>query len=82
MPGKIFYRERAKVGEGEKKPRFKLLAVSGVEIDFYANHLRKKELEQIAKAVGAKLVLMERGAKGKEVEVEVGEQTKGRKKKK
>jgi hypothetical protein len=82
MPGKIFYRERAKVGEGEKKPRYKLLAVSGVEIDFYANHLRKKELEQIAKAVGAKLVLMERGAKGKEVEVEVGEQTKGRKKKK
>jgi hypothetical protein len=81
MPGKIFYRERAKVGEGEKKPRFKLVAVSGVEIDFYANHLRKKELEQIAKAVGAKLVLLERSTKGNEVEVEVGEQTKGRKKK-
>ena len=57
------------------------MAVSGVEIDFYANHLRKKEMEQIAKAVGAKLVLMERGTKGNEVEVEVGEQTKGRKKK-
>jgi len=33
MPGKIFYRERGKVGEGEKKPRFKLVAVSGVAID-------------------------------------------------
>lgn len=73
MPGKIFYRERGKVGEGEKKSRFKLVAVSGVEIDFYANHLRKKELEQIAKAVGAEIVLMERGTKGKDDEVEVGD---------
>jgi hypothetical protein len=79
MPGKIFYRERGKVGEGEKKPRFKLVAVSGVEIDFYSNHLRKKELEQIAKAVGAKLVLMERGTKVNEVEVEVGDLPKGKK---
>jgi hypothetical protein len=79
MPGKIFYRERGKVGEGEKKPRFKLMAVSGVELDFYSYHLRKKELEQIAKAVGAKLVLMERSTKGSEVEVEVVDLPKGRK---
>ena len=82
MPGKIFYRERGKVGEGEKKPRFKLVAVSGVAIDFYANHLRKKELEQIAKALGAKLVLMERGIKGSEKEVEVGKRKEARKSKK
>ena len=79
MPGKIFYRERGKVGEGEKKPRFKLVAVAGVAIDFYANHLRKKELEQIAKALGAKLVLMEKGTKRDEAEVEVVEPAKGRK---
>jgi hypothetical protein len=79
MPGKIFYRERGKVGEGEKKPRFKLVAVSGVAIDFYANHLRKKELEQIAKAVGAKLVLMEKGDKRGEEEVEVVEPPRRRK---
>jgi hypothetical protein len=79
MPGKIFYRERGKLGEGEKKPRFKLVAVSGVSIDFYANHLRKKELEQIAKAVGARLVMMERGPKGEETEVEVTEPVKSRK---
>lgn len=79
MPGKIFYRERGKVGEGEKKPRFKLVAVSGVAIDFYANHLRKKDLEQIAKAVGAKLVLMEKGHGRGEEEVEVVEPPRGRK---
>ncbi len=79
MPGKIFYRERGKVGEGEKKPRFKLVAVSGVAIDFYANHLRKKELEQIAKAIGAKLVQMEKGAKRGEEKVEVAESPRGRK---
>jgi hypothetical protein len=39
----------------------------------------KKELEQIAKAVGAKLVLMERGTKNNEVEVEVGNLPKGKK---
>ena len=82
MPGKIFYRERGKVGEGEKKPRFKLVAVSGVAIDIYAEHLRKKELEQIAKAVGAKLVLLEGDAKGSEAEVEVIEPPRGRKPKK
>jgi len=66
MPGVIFYRERGKVGEGEKKPRFKLLAVSGVDIQFYGKHLRKKELEQIAAAVGAKLVMIERGGESDE----------------
>lgn len=70
MPGVIFYRERGKVGEGEKKPRFKLLAVSGVDIQFYGKHLRRKELEQIASAVGAKLVMIERGGESDE-EVEI-----------
>jgi hypothetical protein len=70
MPGIIFYRERGKVGEGEKKPRFKLLAVSGVDIQFYGKHLRRKELEQIATAVSAKLVMVERGSE-KDEEIEI-----------
>lgn len=74
MPGKIFYRERGKTGEGEKKPRFKLLAVSGVDIDFYSEHLRKKEVEQIAKAIGAKLIEVERSEK-EEDEVEIQEKS-------
>jgi hypothetical protein len=69
MPGKIFYRERGKVGKGEKKPRFRLVAISGIDMKVYGKHLRRSELEQIAKAVGAKLVLL-RGGKGKHKEKE------------
>jgi hypothetical protein len=70
MAGKIFYRERRKVGEGEKKPRFKLVAVAGVDMKVYGKHLRKKELEQIAETVGAELVLLKQGGKDEDVEVE------------
>jgi len=70
MAGKIFYRERRKVGEKEKKPRYKLVAIADVNMRFYSEHLRKKELEEIAKAVGAELVLLE-AAKGKDDEIEL-----------
>ena len=71
MSGKIFYRERRKVGEGEKKPRFKLVAVAGVDIQVYGKHLRKKELEQIAESVGAELVLLKHGDRAKDDEIEI-----------
>jgi hypothetical protein len=72
MTGKIFYRERRKVSEGEKKPRFKLVAVAGADVKFYGDHLRKKELEQIAGAIGAELILLTHGEKaGKDEDVEV-----------
>lgn len=70
MAGKIFYRERRKVGEGEKKPRFKLVAVAGVDMKVYGKHLRKKELEHIAEAVGAELILLKQGGKDEDVEIE------------
>ena len=63
MPGKIFYRERVQVGKGEKKPRFMLVAIAGLDMKVYGQHLRKSELEQIAKAMGAKLVLLKGGEK-------------------
>jgi hypothetical protein len=72
MAGKIFYRERGKVGKGEKKPRFRLVAVADMNMKIYGKHLRKIELEQIAETVGAELVLL-KGGEGKykeEVEVE------------
>ena len=56
MPGKIFYRERRKVDEGEKKPRFNLVAVADVDLRIHVKHLRRSELEQIAQAVGAELI--------------------------
>ncbi|MDD5475706.1 MAG: hypothetical protein PHU03_04230 [Syntrophales bacterium] len=71
MAGKIFYRERAKVGAKERKPRFRLVAVAGVDITFYGDHLRKKELEEIAGAVGAELVLLKVKREDKDEEVEV-----------
>lgn len=55
---KIFVRERRKVEEKEKKPRFSVVAVTGLSVKFYAQHLRKKELEAIAKATGAELVYL------------------------
>ena len=63
MAGKIFYRDRLKVGEGEKKPRYMIVAVAGINMQVYGVHLRKKELEQIAKSIGAQLVLLEHNAK-------------------
>jgi hypothetical protein len=72
MAGKIFYRERSKVGEDKKQPRFKLVAIAGVDMKFYGKHLRKTELEQVAAAVGAELVLLAKGdKKQKDDEVEV-----------
>jgi hypothetical protein len=71
MPGKIFYRERGKVGKGEKKPRFRLVGVADVNLKIYGKHLRRSELEQIAEAVGAELVLLKGGDGKYEEEVEV-----------
>ena len=72
MAGKLFYRERMKVGEDKKQPRFKLVAIAGTDIKFYGKHLRKTELEQVAAAVGAELVLLAKGdKKQKDEEVEV-----------
>lgn len=63
MAGKIFYRERQKIGEGKRQPRFKLVAVAGVDLKVYGKHLRRSELDQIASAVGAELVLLSHGDK-------------------
>ncbi len=76
MPGKIFYRERVKIGKGEKKPRFMLVAVADVNLKVYAKHVRRNELQEIADSVGAELILL-KGGEGKyeEEEVEVEDET-------
>jgi hypothetical protein len=63
MAGKIFYRERTKLQDGAKTPRFRVVAVSGVDLKVYGTHLRKSELKHIAQEVGADLVELERGPK-------------------
>ncbi len=65
MPGKIFYRERTKSVEGKQQPRFRMIAVADVNLKFFGEHLRKSELEAIAKAVDAELVLLPGGDKKK-----------------
>ena len=71
MAGKIFYRERGKVGKGEKKPRFRLVAIADVNMKDYGKHFRRIELEQIAESVGAELILLKGGEGKYEEEVEV-----------
>jgi hypothetical protein len=63
MAGKIFYRERRIVKEGEKKPKYRIVAVSGADLKVYASHLRLSELEHIAKEVGASLIELQTGPK-------------------
>lgn len=51
------------------------MAVAGVDMTFHADHLRKKELEEIAEAVGAELILLKapKDGKVKEDEIEIKE---------
>lgn len=63
MSGTIFYRERRKVKDGEKKPRFRVVAVAGGDLKIYSDHLRMSELENIAEVSGAALVMLRQGKK-------------------
>lgn len=63
MATKIFVRERRKVEKGEKKPRFRIVGVSGSDLKVYVKHLRKKELDQIKGETGAEVIHLE-GGKG------------------
>ncbi|KGO33291.1 MAG: hypothetical protein WBN83_03275 [Desulfoprunum sp.] len=63
MAGQIFYRERQKSKDGAKTPRYRIIAVTGVDLKVYGNHLRKVELDQIASATQSDLVALKRGPK-------------------
>jgi hypothetical protein len=56
---KIYVRERQKVGEGVKQPKYRIVAVTGGQLQIEATHFRKVEIEQIATDVGAQVVYME-----------------------
>ena len=63
MSGKIFYRERPKVNEGEKKSRFRVVAVSDCDLKVYSDHLRMSELEHISEVTGSELIKLRNGGK-------------------
>jgi hypothetical protein len=56
---KIYVRERQKVGEGVRQPMFRILAVTGGQIQIEGTHFRKFEIEQIAKDIDAEVVYLE-----------------------
>jgi hypothetical protein len=61
MATTIFVRERRKIEKGEKKPRFRVVGVSGPDVKIYIHHIRKKELEQIRAKTGAEIVFLDAG---------------------
>lgn len=58
---KIYVRERTRGEEGgARRPRFVVVAVEGGDLKVQAKHLRKMEIERIAKDTGAEVVYFER----------------------
>ena len=58
---KIFIRERRHVGEGAGRPRFAVVGVQGSDLKFFKSRVRKAEIDAIAAAVGAEVVMLPRG---------------------
>jgi len=56
---KIYVRERLKVGEGVRQPMYRIVAVTGGQVQIELTHFRKFEVEQIAKDIGAEVVYLE-----------------------
>ncbi len=64
---KIYVRERTRGQEGKRNPRFRVIATQGGELRFHADHLRKVDIETIAKDLDAQVIYMpEREHAGKE----------------
>ncbi len=61
MTTRIFVRERRKVEKGERKPRFRVVGVSGSDVTLYVQHIRRKELELICTQTGAQAVYLDSG---------------------
>jgi hypothetical protein len=64
----IFVRERRKIETGEKKPRFRVVGVHDLNLRIYVEHIRKRELDQLAEATGAGVVILKGGKGEKEKE--------------
>ena len=58
MSMKIYVRERQKVGEGVESPKYRIVAVTGDNLQIEATHFRKFEIEQIAKDAKAEVVFL------------------------
>jgi hypothetical protein len=61
LMAKIFVRERSRVGKGDGLPRFAVVGVEGSDLKFFQVHVRKSELDAIAQAINAEVVMLPRG---------------------
>ena len=57
-------RERQKVGEGVRQPMFRILAVTGGQIQIEGTHFRKFEIERIAQDLDAEVIYLEAEGEG------------------
>ncbi|MGI6436008.1 MAG: hypothetical protein ACOX0F_11730 [Syntrophomonadaceae bacterium] len=68
--GVIFVRERRKVQQGEKKPRFAVVGVAGMDLKLHAKHIRRMELEQMAKVLKAEIIYLESGKDDEDADID------------
>ena len=59
---KIFVRERRHVGERAGRPRFAVIGVQGSDLKFFKTKVRRAELDAIAEAISAEVVLLPKGS--------------------
>lgn len=59
---KIFVRERRDIGQRAGRPRFAVVGVQGSDLNFFKTNIRRNELDAIAQAVGAEVVILPRGS--------------------
>lgn len=59
---KIFVRERRHAGERAGRPRFAVVGVQGSDLKFFRPYVRRSELDTIAQAVGAEVIILPRGS--------------------
>lgn len=64
----IFVRERRRVEAGEKKPRYRVVGVHDLNLKIYVEHIRKRELDQLAEVTGASVVILKGGKEEKQQE--------------
>lgn len=55
---KIFVRERSKSKEGSQSPRYRIVATAGGELNIHVMHLRKIDIETIAKDMNADIIYL------------------------
>jgi len=59
---KIFVRERRHVGQRMGRPRFAIIGVQGSDLKIFKTRVRRAELDAIAQAIGAEIVILPRGS--------------------